>query len=196
MSIKTDLIIVPKRVIDLVTLEQFGTMDFDINNFSALIKHVDSGVKLANKAVALSKSIKDLLSSSKPPSNADLEALVVELMSEITDTKLANLELKTQLLALKEAAIEAQAKADQFTRYELWETPAGHTVYRLKEECQDEEPMHYLCPTCKENGIRSILQGHEDAKQCSSCSTGYQFREASSFRATGRQRDPLDGYRL
>ncbi|KZL25747.1 hypothetical protein [Pseudovibrio sp. Ad37] len=168
-------------------------MDLDFDNISTLIKHADSGVKLAGKAVNLTKSIKDLLSSSKAASNPELEALVVELMGEVTDTKLANVELKTQLLALKEAAIAAQTKANDFARYELWETPAGQTVYRLEEQTDHKEPMHYLCPTCKEKGVKSILQGHDESKQCTSCDVWFRYEKARIVAATGRS-DKLDGY--
>ncbi|KZL17332.1 hypothetical protein [Pseudovibrio sp. Ad37] len=173
-------------------------MDFDFDNISTLVKHADSGVKLAGKAVEVTKSIKNLLSSPKTSSNPELEALVVELMSEVTDTKLANVELKTQLLALKEAAIEAQAKANEFARYELWETPAGQTVYRLKEQTNHKEPMHYLCPTCKEKGVKSILQGHEEARQCTSCNVWFRFEKARVVAAAGSSNisNILDGYLL
>ncbi len=62
-------------------------MDLDFDNISTLIKHAGSGVKLAGKAVTLTRSIKDLLSSSKAAGNPELETPVVELMGEVTDTK-------------------------------------------------------------------------------------------------------------
>lgn len=162
-------------------------MEFDFENLSAVIEHAESGVKFADKAVSLTKSIKDLLSSPKSSSNAELEALVVDLMSEVTDAKLANVELKAQLLAMKEAAMEAQTKANKFARYELWETPAGQTVYRLKALENDEEPLHYLCPTCKEKGIKSILQGHDEAKACTDCDVWFRFQKDKIVVATARR---------
>ncbi|WP_310619719.1 hypothetical protein [Flexibacterium corallicola] len=163
-------------------------MDFDFENFTTLIKYADSGVKLTDRAAGLAKSIKDLVGSSKTPGDQELKALVVELMSEVTDAKLANVELKTQLLTLKQAAVNAQTKADEFARYELWETPAGQHVYRLKEQAAKEESTHYLCPTCKEDGIKSILQGHQSSKGCQRCQAWFDFRGHDVETSTKRTR--------
>ena len=150
-------------------------MDFNFDNFSALIENADSTVKLTDNVIGVAKSIKQLLGSSKTSGNPELEALVIELMGEVMDAKLANVELKSQLLDFHRAAIEEQAKSDEFARYELWQTATGSVVYRLKANDTGQEPTHYLCPTCKEKGVKSILQGHDQARQCTSCDVWYRF---------------------
>ena len=151
-------------------------MDIDFDLINNALETAARGTKAADGAIGLVKRVKELFGSAKSSGNSELESLVVELMGQITDTKLTNVELKEQLIALRESIIEAQAKQIELDRYELWEAPAGSVIYRLKKSAEQKEPDHYLCPHCMEDGVKSILQGHSTFRRCPRCDTGFPIR--------------------
>jgi len=163
-------------------------MEPDLDTISQVFEVLSKGTKATNGAISVGDKIKKFFKSSKSSGNEELEALVMELMSEVKDAKIANLDLKEQLIVLRDNAMKANARSEDFDRYELWETPTGSLVYRLKHLANQEEPHHYLCPTCKEDGIKSILQGHEEYRSCTKCETGFPFKKAEIIRVAPRQR--------
>ena len=170
-------------------------MEPDLDTISQVLEVLSKGTKATNGAISVGDKIKTFFKSSKSSGNEELEALVMELMSEVKDAKIANLDLKEQLIMLRDNAMKANARSEDFDRYELWETPTGSIVYQLKKMGDQEEPHHYLCPTCKEGGIKSILQGHEEYRSCPKCETGFKFKKSEIIRVARRQRS-LDDYRL
>jgi len=60
-------------------------------------------------------------------------------------------ELEEEKMKLENWKIEAE-------RYELVELPPATYVYRIKEDAQDGEPSHYICPHCYNHSVKSILQ--------------------------------------
>lgn len=152
-------------------------MDFDLETIQNAIKLATDGSKAASSVADVMTRFKKLFDTPKALSQEDLRPLVIELTENVLNAKTANLELKEQLLAMREAALERQARKEQFSRYALWQTGTGSLVYRLKEECEDKEPLHYLCPPCKEEGHASILQGPHHYKECPRCKAGYKFEE-------------------
>lgn len=130
-------------------------------------------------ALELVKTGNDALESSlttvgKLTDNPASQQSVVQLIREIKDAKLANLTVETHLLELIVALEEANEH--NFSRYALFETPAGSIVYRLKTTEKASEKVHFLCPNCKEKGIKSILQGDEFEKTCHVCNAHYAFK--------------------
>lgn len=88
-------------------------------------------------------------------------------------------EMKFQLMALQNELAKAQAFQSDLDCYDLWETPAGAIVYRLRQEAADNQPLHYLCPKCIEGKRKSILQGHVEWRQCTTCKADYTFASDS-----------------
>ena len=60
-------------------------------------------------------------------------------------------ELEKELMAVKDWAAQKQ-------RYQLHRFGSGAFTYRLKPEMAGGEPVHDICPTCYEQGIKSVLQ--------------------------------------
>lgn len=147
-----------------------------------------SGDKLLRGAAGILDTIKNKTKGPEPARNDDLRALVVDLASQIADAKLANAMLKMELVELKEAALQQKRIADEFARYELWKTPFGTVIYRLRnEDGKTGEPEHYICPGCKEEGLKSILQGQDHWVECPKCKQGYRItpNEGTSRRKRG-----------
>jgi len=74
---------------------------------------------------------------------------------------------------------ELEKRIAERERYELVEEYPGVFTLRLKESCQNGEPMHHLCPHCMDNGsVKSILQfggSNKSLGSCSACKALYRF---------------------
>lgn len=80
-----------------------------------------------------------------------LQGTLFSLQSENQELLKIKNEFEAKLINLANWQQEAQ-------RYKLCELCSGVLVYALKEDHQDSEPMHYICPNCYENNRKSILQ--------------------------------------
>lgn len=158
-------------------------MEFDADTIRAALDLVTKGSNATGSALKVIDQFKTLIGSSKQGQpdeglpRKDVEELVTALMSQVQDARLANIELKSQLVELKEQALSAQRTAEEFERYELWKTSLELFVYRLKPEASNGEDLHYICPKCKEEGKKSILQGGRYAKRCTTCNVSYHFEK-------------------
>ena len=87
--------------------------------------------------------------------------------------------LTTKISDLERQIRELVEKKREFERYELVEDYPGTIAYRLKESCSRGEPIHYLCPGCKDNrSLKSILQfnyGKKIVGICHECSKTFRF---------------------
>lgn len=150
-------------------------MDTDQDLLKSAFEFLGDGAKAVDNLSTIAFKLKGFFSAPQSSGDPELKALVVELMSQVQDAKIANFALKQELLEIREAAVKAQKQKKEFNRYELWQSPAGAVVYRLKQSDNTGEPLHYLCSGCKENAVKSILQGHDHLKECPICKTGYRF---------------------
>ena len=116
------------------------------------------------------RSIQALLKSPQTDREKDLKVLVVDLASQIADTKLANAELKEQMSNLTEALTQAKMTREKFAKYHLHELPCGDFVYKYCPADEDGTPEHFICPQCKENGKISPLKPRaQERYQCRPC---------------------------
>ncbi|WP_306050075.1 hypothetical protein [Oceaniradius stylonematis] len=152
-----------------------------IETISALLEHAENAMKFVNKGGAFLDAATPVLKrlrANDGDGNVTIDEPtrdgIIALGEELMAAKLANLELKSELYALKEAALEMQKQQDRFIGYTLWETPAGQHIYRREE--QDGEPSHYICPTCRDAGRKSILQGNAEVVFCHPCQQGFRLR--------------------
>jgi uncharacterized coiled-coil protein SlyX/rubredoxin len=153
-------------------------MDLTIN----AIKEV---IAVATQAGAASTTIargiadlKSLFNVAEPGTNADIKATIAALTEQIAESQLANAKLKVKLAALHEEMMREKNFETELNRYELWESPLGATVYRIKAQAQGAEPVHYICPSCAIDKKKSILQGHKLWRECPVCKTGFRFQQS------------------
>lgn len=159
-------------------------MDANPDTLSSLLNVAGQVLQHTNTAADIGTKLKAFLQSPEKANDQDYETLIADLMTEITNMKFANLTLKEELLAMREAALEQQEARDKFSRYELWETPEQNFVYRFKVENPETEKVHYICPNCKENGKVHILQGDQTSKRCMVCEQAFRFDKSSDIRLT------------
>ncbi len=168
---------------------------FDIEAIDNALQLAGSGLKAAEAAVGLAAKAKVLFGSSKVSGDLEhleLRSLVGDLARQVADAQVANGELKIQLMKMREAALETNRLEDEFARYEFWKTPAGDFVQRLKESDGKGEPMHCICPACREKNQKSILQGNQYTKKCHACGARFEFEDTPNSWGTAITRGPGD----
>lgn len=150
-------------------------MDFDFETLNSAVGLAgDAGTATGNIARAI-QTVQGLFQKSQAGADADIKLALSDLTLQVANAQMANAELKLQLTALQDELRQAQALKSDLDRYELWETPTGAVVHRLKEAMNNGEPLHYLCPNCVQEKRKSILQGHASYRTCPNCDTGFKF---------------------
>ena len=127
-----------------------------------LIQGTISGLKLAGD---IAKGILELKSLS------DVQGKVIELQSAILSAQSSALSANAdqaamveEIRALKKEIADVKAWEGQKQRYNLTSQAAGSLVYALKESMKESEPPHWICTKFYEDGRKSILNPHQDAK--------------------------------
>lgn len=150
-------------------------MDFDFETLNSAVGLAgDAGTATGNIARAI-QTVQGLFQKSQAGADADIKLALSDLTLQVANAQMANADLKLQLTALQDELRQAQAFKSDLDRYELWETPTGSVVHRLKEAMNNGEPMHYLCPNCIESKRKSILQGPRHYRECPNCKTSFRF---------------------
>lgn len=143
----------------------------DITTISASIGSLKTLVSIAQSLIGMNKDVA-------------VNAKAAELLSAVTDVQTKLLEAQQSMFLMQEElrlAKEELAKKAEFNRYELVEPFPGTRLFRLKPaEKQGSEPIHYICPNCKDVlGKLSVLQESEHFACCKNkeCNQSYQTRE-------------------
>lgn len=170
-------------------------MEFDPEALKSALELVTKGSNATGSALKVIEQFKTLIR--KPQNDGEekglpkpeVEQLVTSLMTQLQDARLANIELKEQLVELREHALKAKRTQDEFDRYELWKTAQENFVLRLRsEKATPGEELHYICPKCKEEGVKSILQGNQFYKKCPTCTTTFAIEKAPRPQRVVRRR--------
>lgn len=151
----------------------------------AVIGGALTGIKTA---VSIVRSLTDLKESVAVNSKAaELLGVIADIQGTLLEAQLAMGEMQEEL---RQAKVELARRAD-LNRYELVEPYPGTRIYRLKKDAQkDGEPMHYICPQCKDiRGDLSILQGDEEYVACNNTKVcGHTFQLAATQPMKPRRR--------
>ena len=98
-------------------------------------------------------------------SDTDVQAKVIELQSAILAAQSSALSAQSeqsamlsQISNLEKEIAKVKAWEETKQRYKLISPRWGIFFLALKEECKGTEPPHWLCATCYEKGIKSIVQ--------------------------------------
>ena len=98
----------------------------------------------------------------------DLNGAIIEMQETIMAAQAVALEaqaaqgrLGSRIAQLEEEAVRSKDWAEEKARYVLASTSnQGATfAYKLRDEARrDDEPTHFICPNCYEDGVKCILQ--------------------------------------
>lgn len=151
-----------------------------------LIQGTLSSLKVAGD---LAKGFLDLKSL------AEVQGKVIELQSTILAAQSSAMaavsdqaRLADENRELKDALKRAEAWDVEKLRYRLVTPEQGVVVYGLRESQKGEEPAHWLCVHCFEDGRKSILNPSKDKDSwyhysCPKCKSGFPtgYRGPSSI---------------
>ena len=84
-----------------------------------------------------------------------MDAQEMALAGQATETK-----LRSRLQDLEQQMVREEKWATEISRYKLVQLPRnGGMAYALREEfLSEDQPMHYLCTNCSEDGIKTFCK--------------------------------------
>ena len=139
---------------------------------------------------------KTLVSLVRQAEDKGLDAqYAAELNGKIADMQFALIDAQSDALASQEAQSKQSARIRELEQtiaeFENWEAEKaryklvnasrneGAFVYLLRKETAEDEPLHFICPKCYGDKIKSILQFSDFAypgplAQCPECTTDFR----------------------
>jgi hypothetical protein len=88
----------------------------------------------------------------------DLQSQILSAQSSALDAQAEQEEIGKRLESLHKELARLRAWAEERAHYVLKEVGAGAFAYVAKEGLKPEEPIHWLCCQCYQDGFKSILQ--------------------------------------
>ena len=145
-------------------------MDIEFQSIRDAIELAEDTGTSAKRATETLVEIKQLSKTVEDIPAPEIKLAASELLAQVASIQVANATLIQRLSVLAASLAASKTKQSDFDRYELWNTPAGSLMYRLKEGHDMGEPEHFICPNCMANKRKSFLQGN-NTKICSGCET-------------------------
>ena len=110
-------------------------------------------------AVEITKAMKDVRDANLMQTRVfELTREIMSAQSYAIEAMSAQSALLTRIRELEEKIAALETWNAEKGRYYLKSIQTGVMVYALKEGMENGEEPHYLCPTCYNNGKKSILQ--------------------------------------
>jgi hypothetical protein len=160
-------------------------MDVEPSTAQQIAEAVSTGSRAFEAITRGLQSLKTIVGLTKKDPQPEVGEILVDLREQISLARDANSKLREITAELRDENTELKRRIEDFAGYELWETPRGSIVYRSAD---GQQPMHYLCPACKENGLKSFLNGDEVSKKCKADSTHgwFYFRKDDTYEKSRR----------
>ena len=122
-----------------------------------------------------------------------LDKLIDARTGQFALTELLN-EAKQRIVELESLLEKKQDWDSEKMNYEMYHPITNTVVYVLKPTDDPEFKPHYLCTTCYESGMKSILQYHTSNAaykilKCHKCSAEYKFPR--NIEVSGKTPAPL-----
>ncbi|EES0090870.1 hypothetical protein AAC941_000044 [Escherichia coli] len=117
----------------------------------------------------------------------NVKSKTIDLLDKLIDARTGQFALTELLNEAKQRIVELESllekKQDwdsEKMNYEMYHPITNTVVYVLKPTDDPEFKPHYLCTTCYESGMKSILQYHTSNAaykilKCHKCSAEYKF---------------------
>jgi hypothetical protein len=129
-----------------------------ITSFRASLDIVKAMIGLRDAELMRSKSI-------------DLQSAILEALDKAIEAREAQTAQFDRIRALEAEVVSLKAWDGEKERYELKPIGNGAVAYMLKRQARGSEPPHWLCPTCFNNGKKSMLQPLLGNSQCATCNS-------------------------
>ena len=136
-------------------MEELGDINTGLSTIRQIIPLFRSLLERAPQEGASEEFTRQLNEAVINMQQAVIDAQEMVLTGQATEAK-----LRSRLQGLEQQAERAEMWSKEISRYKLVDLGGNKGMaYALREEFSaDDEPMHYLCTNCSEDGIKSILQ--------------------------------------
>lgn len=120
-----------------------------------------AGVSSAKTALEITKGLMTLRDAEMVRAKVfDLTSALTDLQQQLMTAQTEQMDLVQRLQAVQKDLELAQQQNGLRDQYSLHQFGTGNFAYRLNPEFQSEQPEHYLCSNCFEQGNRVTLQRH------------------------------------
>jgi hypothetical protein len=115
----------------------------------------------------------------------DLTEKLIQAQTQVAEVLAAHLAQTNAVQSLRDRVRELEANQFERDRYKLAKLgvvgDAFAYVLRDSSQLKDraDEPTHYLCQTCFDNGRKSVLKISNDYSKCSLCSDVVRIKPAT-----------------
>jgi len=156
-----------------------GERNMDITSISAAMSSLKAATDIVQGMIKLKSAV-------------DVQTKLIELQSQILAAQSNALHAQAEYSALLEKVESLQkelarlkAWEQERTKYVLKEVSQGNFAYVLKDGTNAEEPEHWLCCQCFNDGYKSVVQfsGHKEFHKvflCNKCKSTLHVRIESA----------------
>jgi hypothetical protein len=117
------------------------------------------GVKVLKSALDIVKEAKDLTDTAAIKSKLiDMQSLILEAQGNAIEARSAHEEQANRIRDLESEISQFKSWQHERERYELMQLGDGTFAYMLKLAERGNQPPHWLCPNCFEDGKKSLFQ--------------------------------------
>lgn len=144
-----------------------------------------AGVLTSTKtATDITKVLVDMKTDGAVQAKAvELTTVLMQLQQQLMAAQLEQMNLIKRIDGLEAELKKAHRQDDLTERYALHRFVTGHHAYTLRPEFRTNEPEHFLCSRCFENGKRITLQG-ERVLKCPECENIIRSQPQQPMRIT------------
>lgn len=133
-----------------------------------ILETAKSGLDLLNGGTSFVQQLRSLTqgNSEGRVSASEVKELTLNLQEKLIEAKQSQLDLLSALGEFQRQMMEVDMRQDLMERYEAFENAEGAFVLKLKDDEESDEPPHFICPDCAQDGRRSFLQPQGTGKRC------------------------------
>ena len=148
-------------------------MGITLDTAKAALDLTTSGATTIQAIIGTIRALEKNTQTPQATPEPEIAGALETLKTQVLEAQEQNIALRKAILELEQECLELKRATDKFVGYELWKTPAGYLVYKSGAGI---EPVHYLCPSCHDAGIKWILQGNGALQACKRNSRHGSFR--------------------
>ncbi|MDN6861085.1 hypothetical protein QO207_31255 [Pseudomonas sp. CAN2814] len=113
----------------------------------------------------------------------ELNGVLLGLQSQLNSAHADQTTLTRRIGELEAEIAKFKRWEQESSRYALTQTEFGTLIYRIRPEARGSEPEHSLCPTCFNDGVKSVLQRYNSIyMNCLRCKMSLQVKPSTISR--------------
>jgi hypothetical protein len=156
------------------------------------ISSISAALTSLNAAKDIAKALLELKSLGEVQSKViDLQNQILAAQGSALEAQGEQFEVKKKLTELEQEIARLRAWEKERARYTLIELSPGVFVQSVKDDARENEPKHWLCCNCFNEGEKSILQflyesGNSRRYKCHRCASEITVKNTNSSPSSPR----------